>query len=203
MEDPKYALPAEHPLAEGAFIIDSVLKFNVFSVVYNAHDLSGQQVEVIECFPAPLAERNGKEVQPASDAQQTEFAAAVAQFIRDFGKYSTVSHPGLVKCHGVFEENGTAYAVFDHIVGDTLADIIADDQKALPTAELPGVLQSILEALNTLHGNGIMHRVANAALRPKSPPRRKPTSPRKLWAKPRLSCVRATSIRWLRPSIIS
>src|SRR5690625_321069 len=71
-----------------------------------------------------------------------------------------LNHPNLVK----FNDNGTlildnqkfAYVVLDFISGETLADKMAREEKLNPY-EAKNIILSVLNGINYLHQNGIIH----------------------------------------------
>lgn len=91
----------------------------------------------------------------------TSTAAAIMErykqkFLKEARTIAKLDHPGIVRIHDVFEENGTAYYVMDFIEGENLNDKVKregplSEEKAL------GYIRQIGEALAYVHKRSIMH----------------------------------------------
>ena len=91
----------------------------------------------------------------------TSTAAAIMErykqkFLKEARTIAKLDHPGIVRIHDVFEENGTAYYVMDFIEGENLNDKIQregplSEEKAL------GYIRQVADALSFVHGHNIMH----------------------------------------------
>jgi len=67
-------------------------------------------------------------------------------------------HPHIVKVHSYFEDHGTGYLVMDYYEGQTLATILANRGGVLPEAEAVQIIQDVLEGLQPIHEQGVLHR---------------------------------------------
>ncbi|EKX46997.1 hypothetical protein GUITHDRAFT_70088, partial [Guillardia theta CCMP2712] len=67
-----------------------------------------------------------------------------------------LSHANCVQLHEVYEEHKDLYLVMDLVEGATLADEISY-QAAFSEARIAGIMSQILDALNHMHENGIVH----------------------------------------------
>jgi len=91
----------------------------------------------------------------------TSTAAAILErykekFLKEARTIAKLDHPGIVRIHDVFEENGTAYYVMDFVEGENLNDKIKregplSEEKAL------GYIRQVADALSFVHGHNIMH----------------------------------------------
>ena len=78
------------------------------------------------------------------------------KFVKEARTIARLDHPGIVRIHDVFEENGTAYYVMDFIEGDNLNEIVKREG-ALPEERALGYIRQIGEALSYVHSHNIMH----------------------------------------------
>lgn len=82
----------------------------------------------------------------------------VRRFLREARAASAVRHPNVVEIHDIVElENGSPVMVMDFLVGESLAALL-ERRKAVPLAELAGLLLPVISAVGTAHSMGIVHR---------------------------------------------
>lgn len=91
----------------------------------------------------------------------TSTAAAIMgryreKFVKEARTIARLDHPGIVRIHDVFEENGTAYYVMDFIEGENLNDLVKRGG-ALPEERALGYIRQVADALSYVHGHNIMH----------------------------------------------
>jgi len=91
----------------------------------------------------------------------TSAAAAIMgryreKFVKEARTIARLDHPGIVRIHDVFEENGTAYYVMDFIEGENLNDLVKREG-ALPEERALGYIRQVADALSYVHGHNIMH----------------------------------------------
>ena len=91
----------------------------------------------------------------------TSAAAAIMgryreKFVKEARTIARLDHPGIVRIHDVFEENGTAYYVMDFIEGDNLNDIVKREGPLSEDRAL-GYIRQIADALSYVHSRNIMH----------------------------------------------
>ena len=78
------------------------------------------------------------------------------KFIKEAKTISRLDHPGIVRIHDVFEENGTAYYVMDYIEGENLNDKVKQEG-ALPEERALEYIRQVADALSYVHSQKIMH----------------------------------------------
>ena len=78
------------------------------------------------------------------------------KFVKEARTIARLDHPGIVRIHDVFEENGTAYYVMDFIEGENLNELVKREG-ALPEERALGYIRQIGDALSYVHGHNIMH----------------------------------------------
>lgn len=69
-------------------------------------------------------------------------------------------HPGIVAVFDVGEEPETSdpYIVMEYIEGQTLREVLANNDKKLPLADALRITQELAEALDYAHAQGVVHR---------------------------------------------
>ena len=78
------------------------------------------------------------------------------RFMAEAGLGRSIRHPNFVAIHDVLMEQNSVALVMDLVEGKPLSDIIANKVMNLPEA-LP-IIESLCNALDHLHGKGIVHR---------------------------------------------
>ena len=78
------------------------------------------------------------------------------KFIKEAKTIARLDHPGIVRIHDVFEENGTAYYVMDFIEGENLNDMVKREGPLSEDRAL-GYIRQIADALSYVHSHKIMH----------------------------------------------
>jgi serine/threonine-protein kinase len=80
------------------------------------------------------------------------------RFVREARAASAVSHPGIVQVFDIGQlDTGEAYLVMEYLQGDSLAEEL-QKRKRLSQFEAIGVCVHILDALDTGHKAGVIHR---------------------------------------------
>lgn len=83
-------------------------------------------------------------------------ARAVERFLREARALAAVEHPNVLRVHRAGEAGGLFYYVMEHIPGETLAECLR--RGPLSPSELDGLAADLLDALETIHDAGIVHR---------------------------------------------
>ncbi|MCG2726566.1 MAG: protein kinase [Elusimicrobia bacterium] len=68
-----------------------------------------------------------------------------------------LKHPNIVGLHGVVEQNGDIYLVFDYVVGKTLYDVLKE-RNWFSLQECKGLFNGICDAVHYAHKSNIIHR---------------------------------------------
>ena len=170
-------------LQGGKYKIDKVLGQGGFGITYLAEQTNlGRKVCIKEFFMKEYGERtatptiDGEATVVADDATVlsdsdstvltgvsavTTGAAEIMgkyreKFVKEARTIAKLDHPGIVRIHDVFEENGTAYYVMDFIEGENLNELVKREG-ALPEERALGYIRQIGEALSYVHSHNIMH----------------------------------------------
>lgn len=155
---------SENCLAVGTrlaeFEITGVIGEGGFGIVYMTFDHSLRRpVAVKEYMPASIALRGTDHaVVVRARRHQPTFDTGLKSFINEARLLAQFDHPALIKVHRFWEQNGTAYMAMRYYEGSTLKEIIQRDPAEVNEAWLRPMLESILQALDTLYAENILHR---------------------------------------------
>src|SRR5882724_13491047 len=151
-----YALRAGTVLHE--FRIDAVLGHGGFGITYRAFDTSlHKAVAIKEYLPNELAGRDSDStVRAKSVDDQQQFEDGVAAFLDEARLVARLQHKNIMEVHRFFKANGTGYIVLGYEEGRTLKQRL--DEGPLTEAELRHVLGGLLDGIEVLHNEPIVHR---------------------------------------------
>src|SRR5581483_8190214 len=124
----------------GRFDLRDLLGQGEFTAVYRAWDPDlGREVALKMLLPQP----------GESDVDR-------ARFVAEGRLVATLRHPHLVSVHDVGEADGRPYCTMELLPGRTLAAELRDG--VLPLGRVLTVVRSVAEALDAIHGRGLVHR---------------------------------------------
>ena len=143
------------------YVVGKVLGYGGFGVTYLAWDtLLHIKVAIKEYLPSEFSTRSAGQTQITvfSGEKSKQFSDGLDKFIDEAKRLAVFrSEPGIVKIFDSFEENGTAYIVMEYLEGETLATFL-EREKSVPAEEAIKMLMPIIESLNKVHDEGIIHR---------------------------------------------
>jgi tetratricopeptide (TPR) repeat protein len=116
------------------------------------HIRSGGMGGVYEAFDANL------KVHVAIKESLFEEESLRAAFRREAQLLANLRHPSLPHCSDFFSHGTKLYLVMDFIEGDDLAAILSKRRVPFAAAEVLGWAGQMLDVLEYLHGEGILHR---------------------------------------------
>lgn len=151
-------LPVGATLLLGQYRIERYLVRGGFGITYLAHDSLDRQYVIKECFPGALCGRSGGKVYPLSSEWANQYASVLKHFLSEARRVARLSHPNIVQVHQVFEENQTAYMAMAYVDGEDLLSISDNEPDRLTPDVLETTLRDALNAIDYLHGIGILHR---------------------------------------------
>ena len=162
-----------YPLPEGfqleSYRIEKQLSHGGFSIVYLAHDANETPVAIKEYLPNSLALRGPDAIMPTINEQhQAAFNHGLKCFFEEGRAVARLDHPYLVRVTDFFRANGTVYLVMRYERGRTLQDHIRHHAGALEEHFLRELFGRLLDGLDEVHGNGLLHldiKPANIYLR--------------------------------------
>lgn len=152
-----FALPSGTMLQNGLYVLGDILGMGGFGITYRGWDRTlRRNVAVKEFFPQGCL-RSGLAVKTGETISPQDYLSSLEKFLEESRLLARFQHPSIVSIFTVFEENGSAYMVMEHIRGKTLLNVL--EEKG-PLGE-DHVLQwavKVCEALEVVHGAGILHR---------------------------------------------
>ena len=144
----------------GTYRIERYLSSGGFGNTYVAtHVGFGERVAIKEFFINGVAERanDGTTVSVSNDANKELFASQLEKFRKEARRIRSLKNDHIVRVHDLFDENGTAYYVMDYVDGESLAERMRRLQRPLTESEVMKLYPQMLDALQTVHREGILH----------------------------------------------
>lgn len=152
-------------LAPGAMLrhqtyrIERVLGQGGFGITYLATDLSlDRLVAIKEFFPKDFCDRDAStdHITLGTQSSKAFVERLKAKFLKEARNIARLDHPGIIRIHAAFEENGTAYYVMDYIEGESLSEIVKR-RGPLPEAKALEYIRKVGSALEYVHSKHINH----------------------------------------------
>ena len=147
-------------LSNGKYRIEQYLSSGGFGNTYVATDLAfDEKVAIKELYIKGVCGRNEatNEVAITLTENQRTFEAQREKFRKEARRLRRLSNAHIVKVHDLFDENGTSYYVMDFIEGESLGARIKRMGHPMSPADIMLTLPQILDALETVHNDGIWH----------------------------------------------
>jgi len=146
-------------LQNGKYRIIEILGQGGFGITYLAEQTGlGRRVAVKEFFMKDLCNRDDatSEVSVPSTGSRELVEKFRHKFLREARMIAALDNPHIVRIYDVFEENGTAYYVMEHLDGGSLTDEVRQSGP-LPEARALDYIRQVADALAYLHGQNILH----------------------------------------------
>ena len=144
----------------GNYIILKVIGNGGFGITYLAQEEITKKLVVIkENYPAEVSFRDmaSLTVGPSGESRNEAYEWALKRFLDEAKTLARLSHPNIVNVLTAFKALGTAYYVMPHVEGTEL-HIAAPAPDNINAEWLLPVLKKILNALDYLHAEGLIHR---------------------------------------------
>lgn len=166
------------PLPENIILKDYTIIKRIssggFSFVYLAkNNLTNEIVAIKEYMPNSNKIRTkGREVYIPDEKERYKFSLGLEQFFNEMSIISHIQHHNIINILDYFEMNNTAYIVTPYEYGIPLAIYINNMKKYqinITENELLKIMLGIMEAIEELHNNNILHldlKPPNIWLRP-------------------------------------
>ena len=144
------------------YIIEDVLGQGGFGITYRAHDkILDIEVAVKEFFPRGYANRNNSvsvHVSMTGGKIGSDFGKWRERFLGEARLLAKCAHiPQIVRVQDFFDANGTSYIVMEFLQGITLKKL-TDERGQLSEKELIPLAIPLLQALDSVHRLGLIHR---------------------------------------------
>ena len=150
-------------LAPGSFVdklrIDRVLGQGAFGITYLVTDeVLGKSFALKEYLPREHAIRQEDGgLQAAGEASAALFTAGLSYFLTEGRTVAPLDHPNIVTVFRCFEANGTAYLLMPYYRGEALHTLLRRSG-TLTAAEAMALVLPLLEALEYIHGQDVIHQ---------------------------------------------
>jgi len=161
-ENEAHQLPAG-TLLQGRYMVGKVLGQGGFGITYLGLDCQSETtVAIKEYYPSSQVTRDtvrGNRVHCYTENQTAAYATSKERFLREARTLSLLQDvPAIVRVQECFEENDTVYIIMEFIRGTDLRHYIARRGRPLGVGEVLSILRPIMEALETVHRRGLVHR---------------------------------------------
>lgn len=147
-------------LSNGKYVVEGFLSSGGFGNTYVATDTSfDERVAIKELYIKGVCGRmeGGCTISVSLTENQRTFAAQQEKFKKEARRLRKLSNPHIIRVHDLFDENGTSYYVMDLVDGESLSQRIKRTKQPLTEQELMLILPQVLDALQTVHAEGIWH----------------------------------------------
>ena len=157
--DTRISLP-KNAVLDGSYCIERVIGSGGFGVTYLAEDLHLKTtIAIKEYYPVDFGDRDASmRVQPRSERLRGTFEWGRTSFLNEAQTLARFRHPSIVRITRAFEVHGTAYMVMDYERGQNFEAWLAGLGRAPMQAELDRIAAPLLDALEMLHAESILHR---------------------------------------------
>ena len=146
----------------GRYTIEGVLGQGGFGITYLGMDeLHKKKVAIKEFFPQGIVTRNIEyqdTVTVTFVGEKENYEKGKERFLKEARTMAKFSKDeGIVKALDFFEINNTAYIVMEYLEGITLKQYLRENQRIAPE-DLIELLVPLIEALDEIHSQGLIHR---------------------------------------------
>ena len=146
----------------GRYTIEKVLGQGGFGITYLGIDeLHEKKVAIKEFFPQGIVTRNIEyqdTVTVTFVGEKDNYEKGKERFLKEARTMAKFSKDeGIVKALDFFEINNTAYIVMEYLEGVTLKQYLAEN-KRIDAEDLVELLVPLIESLDEIHSQGLIHR---------------------------------------------
>lgn len=146
----------------GRYVVGEMLGLGGFGITYKAWDKKLNTIVAIkEFYPSGLVNRlpGDPNVILVASRREHEFVYGKTRFLeeaRNMAKFST--HKNIVNVFDYFEANHTAYIVMEFLDGNTLSQILQQQNEPLSCDYCVQIASGVCAALRAIHKENILHR---------------------------------------------
>ena len=159
MSEVNIFLPAGTLLHGGQYRIESHVASGGFGNTYLATDVNLKaKVAIKEFFIKTINHREDDSctVSVSNNANEEMFNSLRDKFKKEAQRIFKIQHNNVVRVFALFEEYGTVYYSMDYIDGESLNSRLKREG-ALPESLVRSVFSQMLDALDVVHGAGLLH----------------------------------------------
>jgi serine/threonine protein kinase len=153
-------LPEKSFLQNGKYRVERRIASGGFGNTYEVTNIEFEErMALKEFFMKGISEREADStmVSVSNTLNKGQFEAQKEKFKKEARRLRRLHNPHIVQVHDLFEENGTAYYAMDYVDGESLSNRLKRTHKPLSEQETLTVLEQVLDALETVHAQGIWH----------------------------------------------
>lgn len=153
-------LPIGTTLSNKKYKIEAHLSSGGFGNTYIATDTAfDERVAIKELFIKGGCGRDsdGCEVSVSLTENKRSFRSQQEKFRKEARRLRMLTNPHIVRVFDLFDENGTSYYVMELIDGESLSQRLKRTGKPMTEQEVSLILPQVLDALQTVHAEGIWH----------------------------------------------
>src|SRR5262249_48182560 len=110
-----------------------------------------------EYFPRQFSYRDKTSVEPTATSEK-EYAWGLDRFVKEARALAKFKHPAILDVSDIFAANNTAYMVLAYEEAPNLGDWLNALDRPASQEELDRLAAPLLNALELVHGHGMLHR---------------------------------------------
>ena len=158
MENKSMHLKIGTTLQGGKYRISRIIGRGGFGITYEAEQvILRRKVAIKEFFMKDYCTRSEDSFMVLSTQNNCSVVEKFrAKFIREAQMIASFDNPHIIRIFDIFEENGTAYYVMEHVAGGTLFDIVKNDGP-MPEESALNYIRQVAEALRHVHSFNTVH----------------------------------------------
>jgi len=159
----------------GHYKIREVINIDGVNITYKAWDTERIRLVVIkEYFPDKLVSRTQNSSNIIILNSKTDvFKNGLENFLNQTKNLALLDHPNIIKVHDCFTLNNTAYQCLPFELGQSLNQLLDQQDKTLPEETFKSIFEAILTGLEYIHKHNFRHNkiaLDNIFLRNKGEP---------------------------------
>lgn len=153
------ALPLRTVL-NGRYLTGKMLGAGGFGVTYIGYDLAeNKRIAIKEFMPSGLVRRVPGQTVMQVTSKEKEFTDSMQRFLEEARMiYHYQKNPHILQVYSLFQENGTAYYVMEFLEGCDLKHFLKKRGGVLSWQELMPIVLQVIDALQVMHRDGVVHR---------------------------------------------
>ncbi len=157
-QNPEYALPIKFVVGN-RYLVGRVLSVTGEAITYIGWDnIDSAIVEIKEYFPRGFAHRNPDKTISMIKGGEYTFNQGLIEFAEINSSIIGCELPSLVPVTAVFEENGTVYAINEHIAAITLEQFLNKNGGSLKWEQARALFLPLIDTVKGMNELRIIHR---------------------------------------------
>lgn len=158
-QDMSTALPLR-TILNGRYLTGKMLGAGGFGITYIGYDFAeNKRIAIKEFMPSGLVRRTPGQTFMQVTSREKEFTDSMQRFLEEARMiYYYQKNPHILQVYSLFQENGTAYYVMEFLEGCDLKHFLRQKGGILSWQELMPIALQVMDALQVLHKDGVVHR---------------------------------------------